>query len=193
MKKSFLTLLFIVLSTTVFSQITIEPGVRAGVNFSRFSSSEFDAKTDFYIGGFAEINFANFFALRPELSYSRQGASPNLPGISDIEIQYLSFALVNKFSPLKKAGVGLYFTGGPAVSLRVGDNLDDFGGTFSSLRDFDILIFGGIGYELPFNLSIEARYNIGFVDIIDTEFSTSFFSSDVNEVIQIGATYKFDF
>lgn len=53
MKNLFLTLAFIVVSTTVFSQVTIKPGVRAGANFANITNTDLDDKTDFYIGAFA--------------------------------------------------------------------------------------------------------------------------------------------
>ncbi|MEP0263974.1 porin family protein [Dokdonia sp.] len=190
MKKVFLTTMFVIMATTAFSQITIKPGVRAGVNLSNITNTNFDDKTDFYIGVFAEFNFANFYALQPELNYTRQGADSKFPGELDIEIQYISLAVANKFSPFK--GLGLHFIAGPAINIKVDDNLDN---SFSSLEGFDILIFGGVGYNFPFDLSVEARYNLGIIDIFGSNVNNSSPIDEVllNKVIQIGATYKFDF
>ncbi|MEP0263973.1 porin family protein [Dokdonia sp.] len=193
MGKVFLTVLFVIMATTAFSQITIKPGVRAGVNFSNVTSSNsnFDTNTDFYIGVFTEINFTSFYALQPELNYTRQGANSNSLGQSDIEIQYLSLAVANKFSPFKV--LKLHFIAGPAINIKVGDNLNNSFTGFEFFNRFDVLVFGGIGYSFPFNLSVEARYNIGLEGNFDENFVDNDNGPRVNEVIQIGATYKFDF
>lgn len=194
MKNLFLTFAFITLSTAVFSQVTISPGVRAGVNFANLTNSDFDDKTDLYIGGFAAIKLAEFYTLQPEINYSRQGAKSNYSGYDDFEIQYVGITLANKFSPFKD--MGLNFIIGPSINIKVGDNYDYYG---DNLEGFDFLLFGGLGYEFPFGLGIEARYNIGLIDIFGTnvnayyEEDTNIDNLVLNKVFQIGATYKFDF
>jgi hypothetical protein len=183
MKKVFLTAMLVIMTTTAFSQVTFKPGVRAGVNFSNITNSSTDDKTDFYIGIFGELKLADFYAIQPEINYSRQGADSRSNSAFDIELQYVSLAVANKFSPFNK--LGLHFIVGPAINIKVNDQVDDF---FTSAEDIDLVIFGGIGYDFPFNLSVETRYNIGLVDIFPTVGNDIF----VNRVIQIGATYKFD-
>ncbi|WP_303316731.1 outer membrane beta-barrel protein [Flavivirga abyssicola] len=189
MKKSLLTLALIVVSTVAFSQIKIKPGVRAGANFSNLTNTNLDDKTDLYIGAFAEIKFVKFYALQPEINYSRQGGKSTISGLDDLEIQYLGVALANKFYPIK--AIGLHAILGPAINIKVGDNYDD-------LEGFDFLFFGGLGYDFPFGLGIEARYNIGVVDIFGSNVNNTNGNNNVddlllNKVVQIGATYKFDF
>lgn len=50
MKTLLLTLVLAVIGTTAFSQIEFNPGVRAGANFANITNTDFDSKTDFYIG-----------------------------------------------------------------------------------------------------------------------------------------------
>ena len=194
MKKLVLVFAFITLSTTVFSQVTIRPGVRAGANFANLTNSDLDDKTDFYIGGFAAIKLADFYTLQPEINYSRQGAKSKTSGFDDIEIQYVGVTLTNKFSPFKD--LGLNFILGPSINIKVNDNYDYYG---DDLEGFDFLLFGGLGYEFPFGLGIEARYNIGLIDIFGSNVNayddedTNIDNLILNKVFQIGATYKFDF
>ncbi|AUP79583.1 outer membrane beta-barrel protein [Flavivirga eckloniae] len=193
MKKPILTLALIVLSTVAFSQIKIKPGVRAGANFSNLTNSNLDDKTDLYIGAFAEIKFVSFYALQPELNYSRQGGKSRISGLNDLEIQYLSAAIANKFYPIK--AIGLHAIVGPAINIKVGDNYNNFN---DDLEGFDFLFFGGLGYDFPFGLGIETRYNIGIVDIFGNNVNDNGGNSNIddlflNKIFQIGATYKFDF
>ncbi|MDO5971749.1 porin family protein [Flavivirga aquimarina] len=188
MKNLFLTLVLTIVSTMVFSQITIKPGVRAGVNFASITNSNSNDKTDFYIGAFAKIKFARFYALQPELNYTRQGTSKYF-GYDDIELQYLSLGVVNKFSPFKDLGLHLII--GPAFNIKTGENFNNFSG---ELEGFDIVFLGGIGYDLPFGLSIEGRYNIGLVDIFGNNINNEEPLDELflNKVFQIGLSYQFD-
>ena len=155
MKNLFLAFAFITISTTAFSQITIRPGVRAGVNFANLTNTISDTKTDAYIGAFAAVQFVHFYTLQPEINYSRQGARSKFAGFDDIEIQYVGFTLTNKFSPFKDIGVHAIL--GPSINIKVGDNIN------GDAEVFDFLFFGGIGYDFPFGLGIEARYNLGII------------------------------
>ena len=191
MKNLIFALFFLAASTTAFSQVTFKPGAKAGVNLANVSNTNGDTKTDFYVGGFLEMQFADIYALQPELVYTRQGAKSRFSGGEDLEIQYVGIAIANKFSPFKE--IGLHFIIGPEIDIKVGDNVD-----YTDTAPLDFSFFGGIGYELPFGLSIEARYKQGIIDIDDgfTTFgSGSDFEDDnnLNGVIQIGVSYMFDF
>lgn len=128
--------------------------------------------------------------MQPELNYTRQGGKSKFSEFDDLEIQYVSLSIANKFSPFND--MGLHFIVGPAINIKTGDNYDD---DFDELESFDIVIFGGLGYDFPFGLTLEARYNIGLVDIFGYNIDNDDASIDdvlLNKVIQIGATYKFD-
>jgi len=201
MKNLVLALAFIVISSTVFSQIKIRPGVRSGINIANLTNSNSDALTDLYLGGFAAVEFVHFYELQPEINYSRQGAKSRFSGVDNIEVQYLGFTLTNKFSPFRE--IGLNFILGPTINFRVGDNTSVFS---NGIEDFDFLFFGGFGYDFPFGLGVEARYNIGLIDVFGNSFdfddddnNDDFYDDDffdevaLNTVFQIGLTYKFDF
>ncbi|WP_346983397.1 outer membrane beta-barrel protein [Chryseobacterium sp. POE27] len=90
--KKIIPLFTLIISGFAFAQVTFNPGIRAGANFSHFTNKaqwysyldfdysnsaeakmDFKTKTDFYIGLFGNIRFAKFYALQPEINYSRQG------------------------------------------------------------------------------------------------------------------------
>ena len=112
MKKVIMATLCCIGFATSQAQVTVKPGVRAGLNVSSLTNSNADSKADFYVGGQVGIQFSKFYTLQPELTYSRQGAtidgyeeydialpSPNnrVNRDYDVELQYISLAVANKF------------------------------------------------------------------------------------------------
>ena len=189
MKKYILLLAFFSFFLTN-AQIEFRPGVKAGLNLANFTNTESNTKTDFYIGAFLNVDFVSFYNLQPEVVYSRQGLKSKFSGIDDLEINYISIAIVNKFFPFKD--LGLHAIVGPSFDFNISDNYD------SSFTDdivgFDFGLFGGVGYEFPFGLSVEARYKQGFVDIFGENVNNTvgFDELFANKVIQIGVSYQFD-
>jgi hypothetical protein len=188
MKKVVLTLAIALLSTVAFSQVTFKPGVRAGAYFAYLSDTNGDTKTDFYIGAFGELKLGNVYALQPEINYSRQGAKNPGEG-DDAEIQYVGLSLANKFSPFKEFGLHLII--GPGIDVKVSDNLSGY-----DTAPLDFSFFGGIGFDFPMGLSVEARYKQGIIDVKDgfTELGGDYDEDNwLNGVFQVGVSYKFDF
>lgn len=212
MKKIVAILVVTLAAWQADAQVTVKPGVRAGVNFSTFTHEAFDTRTDFYVGGLVGIKLAKFYTLQPELNYSRQGAKgriyytefnnfdPVIPSPleysreHDYSIQYLSFGIMNKFTFLES----FHAIVGPTLDFRVGDNFPDV----AQLRaaDFDLGLSGGIGYTLPIGLTVEARYKLGLVDVFGDIYNDDWDDDDwynddrdiiLNSVIQLGLSYSF--
>jgi len=191
------------------AQITVKPGVRAGLNVSSLTNSNADSRADFYVGGQVGIQFSKFYTLQPELTYSRQGATidgyvtydTTLPSpfntvyrSYDVELQYISLAVANKF----KIVDGFHVLVGPSLDFKIGDNFDDN----SDLIGFDLGIFGGVGYTFPNGFGVEARFKQGLVDIFGDNYNYGYNDDDgyyndnidnikLNQVFQIGASYSF--
>lgn len=180
------------------SQVTIKPGLRAGVNFSKITQTDLDSKTDFYAGGFAAIKLSRFYVLQPEVNYSRQGAEGEFSYIDfnsgtdvtenvDLSLEYLSFAIVNKFT--FNDAFNVHF--GPTLDFLVNNN-------HAVYSEGDIGVTAGIGYKLPFGLEIEARVKKGFFDIVD-EYQSGYDyyygyyeDTNTNFAFQLGLSYSFD-
>lgn len=197
MKKIILSLALIIAGTTAFSQVTFKPGARTGANFANVSNLKTDKKTDFYFGALVEMQFTEIYGLQPEVTYSRQGAKFDISGADDLELQYVGISVINKFSPIKD--LGIHFLVGPGVDVKVGDNVNS---NYLDTAPIDITFIGGIGYDFPMGLSIEARYKQGIIDYDDgfSEFGDTgnddYYDQDennLNGVFQIGVSYKFDF
>ncbi|MEP3208043.1 MAG: porin family protein [Maribacter sp.] len=170
------------------------PGIKLGVNNSNLSNTTLEDKKDLYIGAFVNIPLADYYALQPEILYSRQGGTSNSTEFGDVNINYIAVTAVNKFyvSPNKGfhfiIGLGLDFNVSSDLNILFGSNNDAF-----EISPVDLTFTGGIGYEFGFGLILEARYKQGAI-------STDFFGnrdlfeedgSQLNSVIQVGLGYKF--
>lgn len=192
MKRIIIALLLIVSSISVFSQVKARPGIRAGVNYSKLTNTTLDAKAGLYAGVFLNIQFTDFYALQPEVSYSNQGGKSNTPGVEDLSIDYVSVAVVNKFFVMNDQKLHLML--GPTFETNFEDNFVRLanGSEIGDVTPVDIGFILGIGYQFKSGLAIEARYKQGLIDV-DYEDNYIENKNQLNSVFQIGAAYKFDF
>lgn len=205
MKAKLIIVLFFLGFSISNAQVTLKPGVKAGINVSRFTNTDGSKKTDFYLGGQLAINLAKFYTLQPELVYTKQGSNVTqysydgsgvLVGSSDkkFNLDYLSLGVINKFT----FGPGFQVVVGPSLDFKVGDNFES---TFSDdLIGFDLAFIGGIGYEFKNGIAIEARFKQGMVDIFgenyneynDTNGNGNYDEVILNQLFQLGVSYSFD-
>lgn len=193
-------IVFFLFASIMSAQVTFKPGLRAGASFSNFSNIRSDYKTDFYVGGFGEIKLTKFYTLQPEITYSQQGAD-NVKTITrynngqdviesrNLEIDYLSLAMINKFT----FNGGFQLQVGPTLDFRLQDNL------LYQKSDVDLAFIMGIAYKLKSGLTFEARFKKGLVDVLDSDIYESsrdndeFWLADYNTNIsfQLGISYPF--
>jgi len=207
MKKVITLLLFMLLAGNINAQVTVKPGVRAGLNLSTLTNVE-DAqvRTDFYVGGLIGIRFADFYTLQPELSYTQQGTKmedydPLVGNYSyNFSLRYLSLAVMNKFTFID----GFHGIVGPSLDFMVGNSLPDE--LENELIGVDFVFNGGLGYTLPMGLTIEARYKLGLLDIFGDNYNNGWDDNEwdddwdnngnyddvrLNSVVQLGLSYTF--
>lgn len=196
MKKIYF-LLFALISGLSFAQVTFNPGIRVGANISHLSDGPYyesfyyndnqgyyygtnaydiKSKVDFYIGFQANIRFAKFYALQPEIYYTRQGAkfeSQN-PAVSSktATLSYVGGAVVNKFYFEK---FNIHF--GPTLELLTDHKEID------SPINADLGLLFGAGYDITKNIGVEARIKKGFVHINN---------DNTNVTFQAGVYYTFN-
>lgn len=222
MKKTILFFALLTVSITAFSQVKVRPGIRLGLNAANITNVEkksFFQNSDIKIapnaGLFVNIHLSNFYELQVETNYSNQGAKAsyietyNINGSpirneveEDLSIHYVSLAIANKFFVIPD--VGLHFIVGPSIDINVSED------SIYNMTPVDFALFGGIGYEFPFGLGIEARYKQGLIDTRDNYDGDSFYAGSdgyyietdgdyydgdnwLNSVFQLGVYYKFNF
>ncbi|MDX6181032.1 outer membrane beta-barrel protein [Flavobacterium sp. Fl-77] len=201
MKKIIVIAIFL-LADVSNAQVTFKPGLRGGAAFSTFSNTQSDYKTDFYLGAFGEINLTKVYALQPEITYIRQGSNniktyigyntdtgEDITVSRNLEIDYLSLAMINKFT----FNGGFQVMVGPTVDFRLQDDL------IYENTDVDLTLVAGFGYRLPSGLAFEARFKKGFVDVLDSDYygsnngNNDYWFRDYNTNInfQLGVSYSF--
>lgn len=212
MKKILIIACFVLIGITQLkAQVTIKPGVKSGVNFSRLTNFDSDFKTGFYLGGLLTIKFNKLYTLQPELLYSQQGATrtyhfevlnqynPDLLFYSNsktnYKIDYLSLSAINKFY----FGDGFHFAVGPSLDFKVNDNFQQDYWSKNPIG-FDFAIIGGVGYSFSNGLSFDARFKQGMIDIYGNNYNTNIDNNNngnydevvLNQSFQLGLSYIFD-
>ncbi|MWB93861.1 outer membrane beta-barrel protein [Flavobacterium sp. GA093] len=198
--KKIIVIAFVLVTGVINAQVTFKPGLRAGAALSTFSNTNSSYKTDFYVGAFGEINLTKVYSLQPEITYTQQG-SDNIKIIRDydgenyvlesrdLEIDYLSVAMINKFT----FNQGFQLQVGPTLDFRVQDNLKYLD------SDVDLAFVLGLAYRISPDLTFEARFKKGLVDVLESDYYSSggynddYWLDDYNTNIgfQIGLAYSF--
>lgn len=195
MKKLFTIFAFVFAFGVSNAQVELWLGPRAGVNISTVSDLEGDAMVGMYGGVAFAAKFTERYTLQPELGISMQGIK-GADSDDNLKLNYFTVGLINKLYLVD----GLHILAGPEFNFKVNDTFSDYiyldeddeWETYDdSIQPFDFAIIGGLGYDLPFGLSIEARYKQGLLDVADFFNLEEDSKSKLNQVFQIGIVYKF--
>lgn len=184
-------LVLLLFSGCLYAQVG--PGIKLGLNSSNISKTALEPKNGLYIGAFLKIPITDYYALQPEILYSNQGGESNSMDYGDVNINYLSIGIPNKFyvTPFN----GFHFIVGLSLDINLKNNFINFTNFTidEEISPVDVAVLGGIGYEFPFGLALEARYKQGTisVDFLGSDDLYEEPGSNLNGVFQVGAAYKF--
>ena len=167
MKKLILGVFAVFFAITSYAQ-GIDFGIKAGANFSTLTDATgLKNKTGFHGGLFLGLKFNDKIALQPELLYSQQGAEFDM---GKIDLNYINVPVVVKYYLVQ----GLNIQMGPQFGFVVDDNISN---AIFEAEDFDVSGVIGAGYDFPFGIRLDARYNFGFTDVVkDTGSKNGVFS-----------------
>ena len=153
MKKLIVAVIAVVMGTTVYSQ-SLDFGIKLGANFANISDvSDMSSKTGFHGGIFSGVKFKKV-AIQGDLLYSQQGAKF---GPTKFDLDYVNVPIVLKYYLIQ----GLNIQVGPQFGFLVNDDIPEGGES----KDVDVSGVAGLGYDLPFGLRFDARYNFGLTDV----------------------------
>ena len=177
MKKLIVAVITLFIGTTAFSQ-EIDLGVKAGANFSSITdASGLSNRTGLLGGAFAAIKFTDKVALQGELLYSQQGAEFD---DEKIDLNYVNVPVILKYYFVQ----GLNLQVGPQFGFIVDDNVEEVFGNIAEAEDSDVTGIVGLGYDFPFGIRVDGRYNFGFTEVFkDTD--------GKNSVISVALGYSF--
>ena len=197
MKRIFpITLILLcIMCLTSAAQIQFALGLKAGPNFASINTSEsatenYKSRTGFHGGAFALFKFTKI-GIQPEIIFSQQGSKVTINSSNyDANYNYVNIPVIVKLY----LAAGLNLQAGPQfgfVSLAEAPRPDDNGNiTVQDVKDeakkSDISAALGAGWDLPFGLTIDARYNLGLTKINDDSGA----SSAKNQVFQVSLGYK---
>jgi len=180
MKKLIFTALVLFIGTTAISQ-EIDLGLKLGANFANITdASGLDNKTGFQAGAFAGIKFTDNLGVQADLLYSQQGAK--FDG-GDFDLSYVNIPVVLKYYIAQ----GLNFQVGPQFGFVVDDKISTVIGDIEGqieAEETDVSGIVGAGYDFPFGIRVDARYNFGLTKVIDN-------SDSKNSVFSVALGYSF--
>ncbi len=181
MKKLIVAVITLFIGTTVFSQ-EIDLGVKAGVNFSSISgASDYSNRTGFQAGVFGGIKFTDKVGIQADILYSQQGAE--FDG-GKFDLNYVNVPIVLKYYLVQ----GLNLQAGPQFGFILDDDIYEkqYGGPSikGNAEKSDVSAVVGAGYDFPFGIRLDARYNFGFTDVIKENKSK-------NNVVSLAVGYSF--
>lgn len=171
MKQSILAFAVILFSAAGTQAQSSSFGLKAGMTASnlKFSHSDFDVSTDtkigFYAGLMADFGVSENFSVAPELFYSMMGAKASEDGDdAKINLGYVNLPVLLKY---KNQGLSVFL--GPQVSYLIAAKEKFNSETNDAKEDYDAIDFSGVigaGYTLMNGFGFDARYQMGFADIV---------------------------
>lgn len=213
MKKLFLVLITIVgfnqmlmaqdEVTESSNDMVIKFGAKAGLNLATITGDLEDIKsrTSFHIGGVAEIEINEDFAVQPELLYSAQGAKYD--GFT-LALDYINLPIMAKYFVTEEFSLeaGPQFGFLLSAKLKEDSSSNNGGGSTNTLgrraesvdvkdsvKSFDYGLNFGASYLVDANIFVSLRYNLGLANGNDFDDSEGDFK---NSVFQLSVGYFFN-
>jgi len=204
MKKPFFVLLFLLVASTFsFAQTQFSIGIKGGLNFADLKindtkNSRLDGRTGYHAGAFV-IFKKDRWAIQPEVILSQQGSTLTINN-TDFEsnFNYINIPVIFKYYLVEsKNGGGINAQIGPQLGILSSARADVFDSVaFILNRDqdvkhdykkSDVSLCLGAGWDSPFGLSIDLRYNLGLTRIEEEESARN---ATKNQVFQVSIGFK---
>jgi hypothetical protein len=171
-------------------------GVLAGANFAKLSDADgIDTRTGVVVGLSADFHLANHFGVEIDGLYSQQGAKENGDGDDlTLHLDYVAVPVLLRYNFPTNSTVRPFVVLGPQVGFRVkceasaggeSASCEDFAGENAKSVDFSGTAGAGIGFKVgKEELSLQARYNLGFTKVFED-------SDSKNRVFSVMAGFSF--
>ncbi|MEQ8362911.1 MAG: porin family protein [Cyclobacteriaceae bacterium] len=197
MKKILILVCFIVavgFINQAQAQAQFALGLKGGLNIAKFDisqgTSNIDNRTGYHGGAFALFKFAKF-GIQPEILFSKQGSEFSIDTDKyEANFDYINIPVLVKLYLV----AGLNIQAGPQFGFLTTSEIKTTIGSISSTQDVkdqldkksDVSLAVGAGWDLPFGLTLDARYNFGV-----SEFKLDSGPDLKNKVLQVSLGYKF--
>jgi hypothetical protein len=195
MKKITITVLLAFAVLSAFAQAEVAIGLKAGPNFASINQDAtagetYKSRTGFHGGAFVLFKLTKI-GIQPELIFSQQGTKVEF----NDEDYKANFTYLNIPVMLKLyLAAGLNLQLGPQFGFitKATQEFPDASGNVTEedvkdqLKGSDLSLGLGAGWDLPFGLTIDARYNLGLSKINDKDDT----QEAKNQVFQVSLGYK---
>ncbi|MBL7857499.1 MAG: PorT family protein [Cyclobacteriaceae bacterium] len=185
LKKVVFVFALVAISSGAFAQAQFSLGLKGGLNFANLDVSNLEGtynnRTGYHLGAFALFKFTKI-GIQPEIIFSEQGSKVKDPNLGSVEsnFSYVNVPIILKLYTV--AGINLQV--GPQFGFLTSAEFDD-NNIKDQLKNSDTSLALGAGWDLPFGLSIDARYNLGLKNVSDDS------AYDIkNQVWQVSVGYK---
>lgn len=202
MRILLLTLVLTVCSTLAMAQAQVAFGLKAGPNFANINTDasageNYKNRTGFHGGAFALIKVTKL-GIQPEIIFSQQGSTVEINSQNfESNFSYLNIPIILKLYTI--AGINLQ--AGPQFGFvtnaesPIQDQLNPGSYTLADVKDkarsSDVGAAFGVGWDLPFGLTIDARYNMGLSKMFESDNQLPPSTADArNQVFQVSLGYK---
>jgi hypothetical protein len=195
MKKGVIAVLFVLVALSAFSQAQVAIGIKGGLNFANIDASSlsaaYNSRTGYHAGAFVLVKLTKI-GIQPEILFSKQGTSVSLNGQNlNANFDYVNIPVIVKLYTI--AGINLQL--GPQIGFiasanqdRIVNNVVQNVDVKSLLKSTDFSLALGLGWDAPFGLTFDGRYNLGLSDNNNDPSATS--GSIKNQVFQFSVGYK---
>lgn len=166
--KNIILAIAVIAFSTAGAQAQTSFGLKGGMTSSNLKISDgnlgisLSSKIGFYAGAFAEVGVSENFAVQPEVLYALLGAQAKFMGAtSKLDLSYVNIPVLAKY---KSSGFSVF--AGPQIGILVSAKDTDGG---SSKDDYNSTDFSGVfgaGYTTMSGFGIDARYQLGFGNIV---------------------------
>ena len=170
-QKTLLILLIMSATVPAFSQAQFAIGVKTGPNFANLDVSQpgasYKNRTGWHGGAFVLAKFGKI-GIQPEIIFSQQGSKVQYSASQSFtsNFNYVNIPVILKLYTV--AGINLQL--GPQFGFLTNEpevqdpSVSDPEGAY---KKSDVSLGLGAGWDLPFGLTIDARYNLGLTKIQD--------------------------
>jgi Outer membrane protein beta-barrel domain len=192
MKKVVTFVFSMVMLAAIAQAQEVAIGIKGGLNFAKLDvngtfSSNYKSHTGFNAGAFVLFKLSKI-GIQPELLFSDQGTKftvPNSSASAQKSFSYVNIPVLFKLYTIAGINIQLgpqfgFLTNSPTVQDPNGQTIS------SAYKKSDLSAAMGLGWDLPFGLSIDARYNLGLTKIQsgNNPYDTK------NQVFQVSVGYK---
>lgn len=193
--KTVVVIALVAMTSMAFGQAELALGIKAGPNFAKVDinaspGENYKSRTGFHGGAFLLIKLSKI-GIQPEVLFSQQGSKVNFSGVGNGEVKYDYINIPVMLKLYTVAGINLQL--GPQFGFvtKAEHIYEDLSGSKTTmdvkntLKGSDLSLGLGLGWDLPFGLTIDGRYNLGLSKVNDGG------TDEIkNQVIQVSLGYK---